>query len=92
VLIGELVRAADGRVVVMPGSGVRSANIAELAAKTGAVEFHTSARVRRRSAMEFVNGPMQEDLSVTMADEEEVRLIKEEFERLRGDGGSTSTL
>jgi hypothetical protein len=42
--------------------------------------------------MEFVNGPMQEDLSVTMADEEEVRLIKEEFERLRGDGGSTSTL
>ncbi|HEV3324240.1 MAG TPA: copper homeostasis protein CutC, partial [Puia sp.] len=87
VLLFQLVREADERIVIMPGSGVRSGNIAELAAKTGAVEFHTSARVRRRSAMEFVNGPMQEDLSVTMADEGEVRLIKEEFERLRGDGG-----
>jgi copper homeostasis protein len=77
VLINELVREADERIVIMPGSGLRSGNIAELVRKTGAVEFHTSARVLRPSAMEFVNGPMQEDQSMVMADEGEIRLIKE---------------
>lgn len=77
ILISELVREADERIFIMPGSGLRSGNIAELARKTGALEFHTSARVLRPSAMEFVNGPMQEDQSMTMADEGEIRLIKE---------------
>jgi copper homeostasis protein len=61
----------------MPGSGVRASNIAGLAAKTGAVEFHTTARVRQASAMEFVNGAMQEDLSMVMPGEEEIRRLKE---------------
>jgi len=77
VLIGELVREADERIVLMPGSGVRSNNIAELARKTGAVEFHTSARVLLPGATEFINGPMQEDQSIVMADESEIRRIKE---------------
>ncbi|HEV3414990.1 MAG TPA: copper homeostasis protein CutC [Puia sp.] len=76
-LLHELVRGADERIVIMPGSGVRASNIAELAAKTGAVEFHTSARVGLASAMEFVNGGIKEDLSMVMASEEEIRRIKE---------------
>ena len=76
-LLRELVRQADDRIVIMPGSGVRSGNVAELAAKTGAVEFHTSARVRGASAMKFVNSAMEEDSAMVMADEEEVRRIKE---------------
>ncbi|HTR30916.1 MAG TPA: copper homeostasis protein CutC [Puia sp.] len=76
-LLRELVRQADERIVIMPGSGVRASNIAELAARTGAVEFHTSARVRGASAMEYVNGAMEEDLSMVMADEEEIRKIRE---------------
>jgi copper homeostasis protein len=75
-LLHELVREADERIVIMPGSGVRASNIAELAAKTGAVEFHTSARVAWPSAMEFVNGAMQENASMVMASEEEIRAIK----------------
>jgi copper homeostasis protein len=75
-LLHELVREADERIVIMPGSGVRASNIAELAAKTGAVEFHTSARVAWPSAMEFVNGAMQENASMVMAGEEEIRAIK----------------
>lgn len=75
-LLRELVREADERIVIMPGSGVRSDNIAELAAKTGAVEFHTSARVAYRGTMEFVNGAMKEDSSMVMASEEEIRRIK----------------
>ena len=83
-LLNELVREADDRIVIMPGSGVRSANIAELAEKTGAVEFHTSARILQVSGMEFVNGGMQEDLTVTMAGEEEIRLIKEKLAAIAG--------
>lgn len=83
-LINELVREADDRIVIMPGSGVRSANIAELAEKTGAVEFHTSARILQVSGMEFVSEGMQEDLTVTMADEEEIRLIKEKLAAIGG--------
>lgn len=81
-LLRELVRAADERIVIMPGSGVRASNIAELAARTGAVEFHTSARVAYRGKMEFVNEGMREDLSMVMVNEEEVRRIKEEMGRL----------
>ncbi len=76
-LLRELVRAADERIVIMPGSGVRASNIAELAARTGAVEFHTSARVPQASAMEFVNSAMREDLSMVMPSEEEIRRIRE---------------
>jgi len=76
-LLRELAREADERIVIMPGSGVRSGNVASLASRTGAAEFHTSARVRGESAMKYVNPAMQEDSSMTMADEGEIRRIKE---------------
>jgi copper homeostasis protein len=39
--IASLIKQADNRIIIMPGSGVRYSNIAELAAKTGAAEFQT---------------------------------------------------
>jgi len=42
-LIAELVRRSQGRIVVMPGCGVRPDNISALAAFTGAGEFHGTA-------------------------------------------------
>ncbi len=39
----------------MPGSGVRKENIKELAAKTGAVEFHSSLRSKQESKMNFIH-------------------------------------
>jgi copper homeostasis protein len=78
-LIDQLVRQADERIVIMPGSGVRAANIVELAEKTGAAEFHTSARLLKASAMEFVNLAMKEPQDFFMAGEEEVRKIKEQL-------------
>lgn len=83
-LIDQLVREADDRIVIMPGSGVRSANIAELAAKTGAAEFHTSARVLKASAMTFVNAAMKESQDFVMADADEIRKIKEQLAALAG--------
>jgi copper homeostasis protein len=52
-LIAELVQRAAGRIIVMPGCGIRAENIAEVESRTGAREFHTSARRLVRSAMEY---------------------------------------
>jgi copper homeostasis protein len=38
--LAELVRAASGRIVVMPGCGITSSNLAQIAKSTGASEFH----------------------------------------------------
>jgi copper homeostasis protein len=50
-LIRTLVEQAAGRIVVMPGAGIDSTNIEELRAKTGATEFHASAKRVRASGM-----------------------------------------
>lgn len=54
-LIAELVRRAAGRIIIMPGCGVRENNIARLERETGATEFHTSARSVVYSKMEYRN-------------------------------------
>ena len=78
-MIDQLVREADDRIVIMPGSGIRSANIVELAEKTGASEFHTSARALKASAMAYVNAAMKESQDSVMADPDEIRKIKEQL-------------
>lgn len=50
-LIRELVGQARGRIGLMPGAGVSAANIAALAAATGAREFHASAKRQLDSGM-----------------------------------------
>ncbi|WP_346239088.1 copper homeostasis protein CutC [Niabella insulamsoli] len=52
-LIAELNRAANNRIVIMPGSGVRSGNIVDLAAETQCREFHTSLRALKSSEMTY---------------------------------------
>lgn len=54
-LLAELVRRADGRIIIMPGCGVNEDNVAELARATGAQEFHMSARHRVESGMVYRN-------------------------------------
>src|SRR5690606_29933543 len=43
-MIAALNKAAGGRIIIMPGSGVRKENIKMLAAQTGCTEFHSSLR------------------------------------------------
>lgn len=52
-MIKKLVERADGRIIIMPGCGVRENNIAQIEAETGAMEFHTSARSIVYSKMEY---------------------------------------
>jgi len=54
-LVAELNKKADGRTIIMPGSGVRKENIKMLAEKTGCVEFHSSLRGKEGSKMEFIH-------------------------------------
>lgn len=55
VLIAALQQAADHRIIIMPGSGVRKDNIRSLAEQTGCTEFHSSLRDKKKSGMEFVH-------------------------------------
>jgi copper homeostasis protein len=73
--LAVLIKQADERIIIMPGSGVRSDNIIELAEKTGAVEFHTSARMNIDSKMDYINEGMKENLRSVLLDEEEVKKI-----------------
>ncbi len=75
--IAALVKLADDRIIIMPGSGVRSGNITELARKTGASEFHTSARMNSDSKMNYTNAAMKESLRSVAVNEEEVKKIVE---------------
>ena len=62
----------------MPGSGIRSSNVVEIAQHTGAFEFHASARTMSPSQMRYHNGQMKEDLSQVTVDQQEVgRLIQQ---------------
>lgn len=70
--IAALIKQAEGRIIIMPGSGVRSENILKIATATGAAEFHTSARVFTKSNMETNNNPMKENLQSVTVDEDEI--------------------
>lgn len=78
-LIRQLVEKAGSRIIIMPGSGVRSNNIKELATYTGAVELHSSARISTASAMEFSQAGMKEKSENTSVDVEEIRRMKEQL-------------
>lgn len=74
-LIAQLIKQANGRIVIMPGSGLRSDNIIEIAENTAAVEFHTSARIYTESKMKYNNGAMKEDLRSVTVDTDEIKKI-----------------
>lgn len=51
--LAKLVKQAAGRITIMPGSGINSSNIKQLAELTGAQEMHLSARTFIKGKMEF---------------------------------------
>ncbi len=71
-MMKSLVELAEDKIIIMPGSGLRSTNLKAIAQKTGAVEFHSSARKNVLTKMQYVNPDMGEQLQSTDLDEEEV--------------------
>jgi copper homeostasis protein len=54
-LIGQLIQKANGRIAIMPGSGVNENTVEEIIKKSGAKEIHFSATAFRESGMKFRN-------------------------------------
>ena len=75
-MLRQLVAAADDRITIMPGSGVRSNNVVELATFTGASAFHSSARSSHPTTMKYINSSMDEDLASVSIDAEEVSELR----------------
>lgn len=82
-LIAELVKRAAGRIIIMPGCGVRENNIARIEAETGATEFHTSARsivhspmVYRKENVPMGNSTVSSEFETVQTDREKVKAFK----------------
>jgi copper homeostasis protein len=75
-LITQLVNNANGRITIMPGSGVRANNIADIISSTGVMEIHSSARKNYPSKMLFSPSSMQEQMMFTGIDESEIMAMK----------------
>jgi copper homeostasis protein len=87
-LIAQLVQRAGDRIIIMPGAGVTDANLAELAAKTKAREFHSSSRIVVPSAMEYRNpkvslgGTGEDEYQLLTVDPKRVARMREIADRI----------
>jgi copper homeostasis protein len=82
-LIAQLVKAADERIIIMPGSGVRAENIKELAVRTKAREFHSSLRSKIKSAMKFIHpnfSTSEESYTNSWINKKEVKALRKAVE------------
>jgi copper homeostasis protein len=75
-LLKQLIDQANDRIIIMPGSGVRSGNIKEIASFTGAVEMHSSARKNIASSMQYKKESMNEDMKNVSVDVDEIKNMK----------------
>jgi copper homeostasis protein len=74
-LLAKLVQQADGRLIIMPGAGIRSSNIEKLIKETGATEFHTSARITVPDPIAYYNPDVRDAGNIVLANEEELKKI-----------------
>ncbi|HYO23020.1 MAG TPA: copper homeostasis protein CutC, partial [Flavisolibacter sp.] len=72
-VLAKLVRQAGNRIIIMPGAGIKSSNIAGLKAKCGATEYHASARKVIPNPLTYINTQVSDYGNVYIADEEEVK-------------------
>jgi copper homeostasis protein len=82
-LLTELVKTAGERITIMPGSGVRADNIAQLARATGAVEFHSSLRTVASTKMNFLHPSFKADKEAYTYATVEGDAIRQLLEELR---------
>jgi copper homeostasis protein len=86
--IASLIEQASNRIIIMPGGGVRKENILELYKKSGAKEFHVSARKNIQSSMQYHNSEIKmgcslstDEYSAITTDSNMIREIKNLFEQ-----------
>src|SRR5690349_19454610 len=72
-LLGDLVRAAGDRIIIMPGAGIKSTNIKKLVKESNAKEYHGSARKIAPNPVTFLTKEVSDYGNVYITDEQEVR-------------------
>jgi copper homeostasis protein len=87
--IARMVAKADGRIGIMVCGTVRKKNIAELAIKTNASEFHASLRKPRKSPVTYRNQvlslsePGVDDFALYAVAAEDVRGLRDALEAVK---------
>jgi copper homeostasis protein len=81
-LIGQFVKKAGSKIIIMPGSGINEMNILEIRNKTGALEFHLSGRSLIDSKMKyrkegiFMGGlPEIPEYKISLTDSDRIRKV-----------------
>jgi len=74
-LIKTLVEKAAGRIIILPGSGVRANNCKKIIDETGATEIHSSARKAIASKMNYNKPSMNENMISMGIDEKEIHAM-----------------
>jgi len=78
-VLGEIVKAAGDRIIIMPGAGIRASNIRQLMEESGAKEYHGSFRVPTKNPMTFANPNVTDFGNVYLPDEAELAGVIEAF-------------
>ncbi|XP_035729916.1 copper homeostasis protein cutC homolog [Vespa mandarinia] len=74
-------KEADGKIIIMPGSGITPDNIYNIKSKTNATEFHSSARKKKKLFVNEINqikvGTVAEEVFVMVTDIHSVRKMNQ---------------
>ncbi|HNW75571.1 MAG TPA: copper homeostasis protein CutC [Bacteroidales bacterium] len=82
-LIRELIRHASGRILIMPGHGIKEHNLEQVIRATGASEFHLYLPKKVRSSMHYVReevkmgNPDLSEYDHTIIDHQKISRAKE---------------
>lgn len=57
--IKHFISQAKSRIIIMPGTGLNAKNIQEMKEKSGAKEFHASAKALQSSSMDYYNPALE---------------------------------
>ena len=82
-LIRDLIRHASGRIIIMPGHGIKEHNLEKVIRATGATEYHLYLPKKVRSSMKYVReevkmgNPDLSEYDQTVIDHEKISLAKE---------------
>lgn len=89
-LISQLIEKANGRITIMPGSGVNEETVEDIIQKSSAKEIHFSATAFRESGMIFKNQQIAgmgseegSEFKVRTVDPERVRVIRKLAEKAK---------
>ncbi|MEO7959964.1 MAG: copper homeostasis protein CutC [Ginsengibacter sp.] len=81
--IKALVQQADDRIIIMPGSGINSENITNMAKQSGATEFHSSASVMKKTTGVYNNVSLQENAEHVIVNKHEVAAMRKVADELQ---------